>query len=180
MRVVLVIGMLCAASSAVASEDWTEHERVELGRGGTRATIVELRSGMRSTVEVTLTRHGKTAAWRSEDLWLDPERTGWPLAEAHETKDGLFLFVRTYTRGAHCCWGFLVFDMRRLASRGLQLASEGSVELVKGRRRCALGAAGSFWMPGRLRPEQGVRCFAQGRFEGAGSDAFTAPERVER
>lgn len=189
MRVVLVYGLLWALCGSARAAEWEERERLVLERAGTRATVREVervaffvdeRPVLARAVEVTLARRGKTATWRWEEGGLDPEQTGWPRAEVRETRGGPFLFVRTYSGGAHCCWGLLVFDLRRLESRGLQLASARSIELAKGPRACPLRAVGAFLPAKGGPPQRGRRCFAGGRFADPGARGLTPPRRVDR
>ncbi len=128
-------GLLAAGGAAGAPAGFTVESR------GTRATVSARPVGdpAGGLLEVSVESGSRSASWEYRNLFLDAG-SGAPAAEILMRSGRDYLFVRAYSGTAGCCWTMLVFDLAELRPLGAQLASRSSIELVRDRYGCEIGA----------------------------------------
>ena len=155
--------MLLCASLMLPAHGKAEEDVTVVEKGGTRATITASPFDGREPagfVEVAITSQGRTGKWKYGQTWLDPEKTGIPVAEIYSAGDRDFLFVHTYSGGASCCWSLLAFDLRDVKPLTRQVGSASPIKLVRDAAGCELGAAITPTTSDRSRdPRSSFYCF---------------------
>ncbi|WP_157572648.1 hypothetical protein [Nevskia soli] len=140
----VVMGAMMAVMALAGAPVWAGSDAgVELVDGATKVSIAVKGDAHQGgeALRVAVVSDGRSAEWSYDNVWLDPERTGKLGAEIAGTSRGKVLLVHAYSGGAACCWSLLAFDLGRLKPLGESVPSQGSIEILKGKHGCALGAS---------------------------------------
>ncbi len=97
-------------------------------------------SSQRDRLRISAMFGDESKEWRYDDLTVDPEKTGFAIAEIHKVKHDSFLFVHAYSGGASCCWSLLVFNLSARKPIGELLPSSSPIKIVTRGQQCKVGA----------------------------------------
>lgn len=136
--------VVMAVMTLTGAAPWGELDAgVELVDGTTKVSVAVKGDAHQGgeALRVAVVSDGRSAEWSYDNVWLDPERAGKLSAEIAGTSRGKVLLVHAYSGGAACCWSLLAFDLSQLKPLGEFVPSQSSIEILKGKHGCALGAS---------------------------------------